>query len=508
MTKHHATPADKLLYLLNVATDDLEQFSVEDIEVLPIAQVKRRLKEIDLDWTMPPALQEVVKLTKSSACDELLQHLDRQSEPAAAWDLQEIEERPLGEVRTELNRLGINYRAGIEQIKDLVEPNPASDSLEEHTPLKERTPPEEIFSRVSNAGFTGSEEVRDSSAAKGDAVKVGANDSPRITPFEKIGSLLLLIKRRWMRREIYPRATLIATAAAGVAAIIFAYEVQQESRVLKEQYATQEQLLKKKSSELLLLLNTSISVKSVLVTRGDVKRGQILRPEDLVWQVWPESAIDKNYIVLGASKKPESYAGWVAKNPIGGGEPITEGSIIAPGNRGFLAAVLRPGMRAISVPVTVTSGISGFIFPGDQVDLMVTYSAPAPSSPDEDHRVAETVLRNIRVIAIDQRLESKASEAVLAHTATFEVTQKQSEIIALASEIGKVALSLRSLVPSVTTEKPSVAAATATYSIDSEISPLLLKNITDGDKTILITRASRLGVVASGAHESVFELMQ
>ena len=234
--------------------------------------------------------------------------------------------------------------------------------------------------------------------------------------------------------------------------------------------------------------------KSVLVARADVKRGQILRPEDMTWQVWPEGSIDKNYIVEGGPKKAESFSGWVARNPIGGGEPITETRIIAPGNRGFLAAVLRPGMRAISVPVTITSGISGFIFPGDFVDLLLTYSVPAQASAEGakksnyDHKAAETVLRNIRVIAIDQRLESKAGEAVPAHTATFEVTPKQSEVIALASEIGKVSLSLRSLVPApheAMAEQQTAAAepdknsgdssiaASATYTIDSEISPLL-----------------------------------
>jgi pilus assembly protein CpaB len=110
-------------------------------------------------------------------------------------------------------------------------------------------------------------------------------------------------------------------------------------------------------------------------------------------------------------------------------------------------------MRAISVPVTITSGISGFIFPGDQVDLLLTYSVPATESRDKDkkqtydHKAAETVLRDIRVIAIDQRLESKAGEAVPAHTATFEVSAKQTEVILLASEIGKVTLILRPLVP-------------------------------------------------------------
>jgi pilus assembly protein CpaB len=199
--------------------------------------------------------------------------------------------------------------------------------------------------------------------------------------------------------------------------------------------------------------------KSVLVAHADIKRGQILRPEDTSWQIWPEGALDKNYVVLGGPpnppRTPESFAGYVARDPIPAGEPITDTRVVAPGNRGFLAAVLRPGMRAISVPVTITSGISGFIFPGDQVDLLLTYTVTATASGSEageaskerEHKVAETMLRDIRVIGIDQRLESKAGEVLPAHTATFEVTPKQSEVIALASKIGEVSLSLRSLVP-------------------------------------------------------------
>ena len=187
------------------------------------------------------------------------------------------------------------------------------------------------------------------------------------------------------------------------------------------------------------------------------------------------------------------FAGWVARNPIAAGEPITEGKIIAPGNRGFLAAVLRPGMRAISVPVTVTSGISGFIFPGDQVDMLITYlGADAASKSDDsprakyDHKAAETVLHDVRVIAIDQRIESKAGEAVVAHTATLEVTPKQSEMIALASEIGKLSLSLRSLVPGEATDSRMTrirfaeTAPIPTVTLDSEVSPLLPKPLKSG----------------------------
>src|SRR5437667_961726 len=150
--------------------------------------------------------------------------------------------------------------------------------------------------------------------------------------------------------------------------------------------------------------------KSVLVARNGIQRGQILKPDDLIWQIWPEGALDKNYVLLG-TRTPESFAGAVARNPVGAGEPVTEAKIVAPGNRGFLSAVLRPGMRAISVPVTVTSGISGFIFPGDQVDLLITYQVPsaAPAadsgkagSGGYEHKAAETVLHDVRVSAIDQ----------------------------------------------------------------------------------------------------------
>src|SRR5712691_11394510 len=208
-------------------------------------------------------------------------------------------------------------------------------------------------------------------------------------------------------------------------------------------------------------LKVQAPAKSVLVAKVDLKRGQILRPEDTVWQIWPEGGLDRNYIVLGGppvpARTPESFAGYVVRNPTTSGEPITDARVIAPGNRGFLAAVLRPGMRALSVPVTITSGIAGFIFPGDQVDLMLTYTVPAAVlGAGFEHKAVETVLRDIRVIAIDQRLESKPGEAVPAHTATFEVTPKQSEVIVLASEIGKLTLTLRSLV---TPETPAVEPA-------------------------------------------------
>ena len=230
--------------------------------------------------------------------------------------------------------------------------------------------------------------------------------------------------------------------------------------------------------------------KSVLVARAGISRGQILKPTDLAWQMWPEGGVDRAYVQKGP-KTIEDFAGWVARDPIGPAEPITESKIVAPGSRGFLAAVLRPGMRAVSVPVTATSGISGFVFPGDQVDILVSETLPAlgGNSNGLAHKGAETVLHDVRVLAVDQKLESKAGEAVVAHNVTLEVTPKQSEIIAVASEMGKLSLSLRSLVTPPDQEAGADSPAMAgsgTHTLDSEVSKLL----TQEDNTIAVLRGN------------------
>lgn len=241
--------------------------------------------------------------------------------------------------------------------------------------------------------------------------------------------------------------------------------------------------------------------KSVLIARSSIQRGQLLKPEDFAWEPWPEGGIDKNYVVIG-TKTPELFSGWVARNPIAAGEPITEAKIVAPGNRGFLAAALAPGMRAVSVPVSVASGISGFVFPGDQVDLVVTITsqeAPRGTNPGplRDVKASETVLRDIRVIAIDQKLDAaKPGEAnANIKTATLEVTPKEAAVIALASEMGKLSLSLRSLTPGPDDAKDAkddlqLTPQTDAYTVDSDINPLLSnplkpKGSTNGEVVIL-----------------------
>jgi pilus assembly protein CpaB len=232
--------------------------------------------------------------------------------------------------------------------------------------------------------------------------------------------------------------------------------------------------------------------KLVLVARGAISRGQILKPADLAWQPWPEAGIGRGYLQSG-TKTIEDFAGWVAREPFVAGEPISEAKIVSPGSRGFLAAVLRPGMRAVSVPVTATSGISGFVFPGDQVDILITHPLPVSGNSNEaQHRASETVLRDVRVIAVDQKLDSKGNEAVVAHTATLEVTPKQSEVIAVAGEMGKLSLSLRSL--AVAEEKSSADSAgggdRGTFTLDSEVSQLLTTRGNSGAGGVTVLRGN------------------
>jgi len=181
----------------------------------------------------------------------------------------------------------------------------------------------------------------------------------------------------------------------------------------------------------------------VLVARSAVHTGQIVKPDDLRWQSWPEGSLAPTYIVEG--KRPMSdFVGAVARGPIAAGEPISEGKLVLAGTRGFMSAVLQPGTRAVSVPITATSAVSGFIYAGDRVDVLLTHVLNGDKSGQ--HTATETVLRNARVIAMDQRLDfSPGDKPDVAKTATLELTPKQSEIVTLAVKMRDRSLVLRSL---------------------------------------------------------------
>lgn len=176
----------------------------------------------------------------------------------------------------------------------------------------------------------------------------------------------------------------------------------------------------------------------VLVASRPLPAGTILKPADVRWQQWPATASTSGYLT-SATTSPAKMAGAVARADIVAGEPLTVQRVVQPGERGFLAAVLKPGYRAVTINVSASTGVAGFIFPGDRVDLVLSRQA------GEDRHVSETVLTDVRVVGIDQRSSNPKSEVLVPQTATLEVSPKQAEIVTLVSEMGKLSLSLRSL---------------------------------------------------------------
>jgi pilus assembly protein CpaB len=194
---------------------------------------------------------------------------------------------------------------------------------------------------------------------------------------------------------------------------------------------------------------TAAPTLQVLVARNAIHTGQIVKPDDMRWQSWPQGSLAPTYIVEG--KRPLSdFVGAVARGPIAAGEPVTEGKLVLAGTRGFMAAVLQPGTRAVSVPITATSAVSGFIYAGDRVDVLLTHvlsSQGSQGGQSSTQRTAtETILRNARVIAMDQKLDfSPGDKPDVGKTATLELTPKQTELVTLAVKMGDLSLVLRSL---------------------------------------------------------------
>lgn len=185
----------------------------------------------------------------------------------------------------------------------------------------------------------------------------------------------------------------------------------------------------------------------VLVAQRALPVGTIITADSVTYQPWPNELIKDAYFKEGESDMA-SLLGTVVREPVTAGGPITRGSLVSPKDRGFLAAALGPGMRAITIPVDVKTGVGGFIFPGDRVDVMLTQSIKGVEGPPLN--TVETIVRNIRVLATDQSTTTSKGdngEVVVKtfQTVTVETTPRISEKITVAQNIGAVSLSLRSI---------------------------------------------------------------
>jgi len=188
----------------------------------------------------------------------------------------------------------------------------------------------------------------------------------------------------------------------------------------------------------------------VLVAKRALPVGTIITADAVSYQQWPQELVQDAYFVDGEADMSK-LLGTVVRYAVTAGEPVTQGSLVAPGDRGFLAAALAPGMRAITVPVTDTSGVGGFVFPGDRVDVMLSQTVNGEGGPAL--KATETILRNLRVLATDQSTKSTSGEDGMTEvrefrTVTLEVTPRIAEKIAVAQTIGEITLSLRSIADS------------------------------------------------------------
>jgi len=185
----------------------------------------------------------------------------------------------------------------------------------------------------------------------------------------------------------------------------------------------------------------------VLVARSDIPMGQSLSPGDVQWQTWPASASSGNFIRKNNRPQAiEDLAGLIARVPFVAGEPIREAKLVNAKGSGFMAAILPTGMRAVSTQISPETGAGGFILPNDRVDVILSRRDKDADKSGGDARASETVLSNIRVLAIDQSVEEKnGQKVVVGKTATLELTPGQAETLVLSQQLGTLSLALRSV---------------------------------------------------------------
>ncbi len=191
-----------------------------------------------------------------------------------------------------------------------------------------------------------------------------------------------------------------------------------------------------------------IPSKEVLVAAVDVPIGKMVSERELTWEKWPDSGISKGYITRSARPKAiEELSGTIARSPFLSGEPIKERKLIR-SDRGFMSAILPKGQRAIAVQVSALNTAGGFVLPNDRVDVILTRQRNGGGNRQDWY--SETILENVRVLAIDQTIEDREGEKAVVgrETATLELGPREAEIIAQSQQLGSISLALRSIADS------------------------------------------------------------
>ena len=196
------------------------------------------------------------------------------------------------------------------------------------------------------------------------------------------------------------------------------------------------------ASDVSLLANDKVPV---LIAARPLRAGSLLKPEDLAGQEMPAKDVPAGAWRDTPAVRAELLGAMIRRNLMAG-EVVLPADALHPGDRGFLAAVLGSGMRAVTVGVDAISGIAGLIWPGDRVDLILTQTQDDARLPPGRRVSGETVLHSVRVIAIDRQLmqgaTSESPESQAARTVTLEVAPSDAERVAVAVRLGHLSLAV------------------------------------------------------------------
>jgi pilus assembly protein CpaB len=199
----------------------------------------------------------------------------------------------------------------------------------------------------------------------------------------------------------------------------------------------------------LVIEEREVSEVDVLTVTRDFAVGETIKAEDMVWSPWPKANVGEGYYVqTTVPASIETLTGAVVKAALYKGEPLLPQKVVIKGEQGLLAAMMDPEMRAISVEISAESASGGFILPNDRVDLILTYNQQAdPDRGIVERMIATTIIKNVRVLAIDQNFATNAEgeTARLGSTATLEVSPSEVELVAMSARLGEVSLALRPL---------------------------------------------------------------
>src|SRR6267142_4756070 len=192
-----------------------------------------------------------------------------------------------------------------------------------------------------------------------------------------------------------------------------------------------------------------IDTVEILVAKNDIGIGVALSTQDIQWQAWPASAASPAFI--RKSERPDAiaqFAGAIVRVPMATGEPIRDNKVIKAKGSGYMAAILPQGMRALSIEISAETGAGGFILPNDRVDVILSRrDREAERVTGVEAHISETILSDMRVLAIDQMVQEKDGQrVVVGKTATLELTQRKAEVLAAARQMGTLSLTLRSIV--------------------------------------------------------------